>query len=574
MHPAVVLRDAASGRWLRFAHPVDIVAVHTRDEVSRALRRVEARVNTDGLWAAGFVSYDAAPAFDDALRARSGSSEPLLWFGLFNEPTEISAPATEDAAPALDWSPTLSRADYDAAIEQIKNHIADGDTYQVNFTFRLEAPCTTDAWRLFASLVDAQPASYAAFIDTGRRAICSVSPELFFTLDDDRLTSRPMKGTAGRGRFTAEDQQRAEWLHTSAKNRAENVMIVDMIRNDIGRIADVGSVAVTDLFAAERYPTLWQMTSTVTGRTRASVADIMAALFPCASITGAPKARTTAIIAALETTPRGVYTGTIGFIAPGRRAQFNVAIRTVVIDKDTATATYGVGSGVTWDSDTNAEYDECLTKARVLAARRPAFDLLETLRWTPADGYALIDQHLARVRRSADYFDRPFDDGRVREALSSAAVAFSEAPHMVRLLISADGSVRCEGRALVALPDPVRVALARTPVSSTNIFLFHKTTHREIYDTARRECPDADDVLLWNERGEVTETCIANVIVELDGQRWTPPVACGLLAGTLRDEMLARGDIRERVMTRDDLARATRITLINSVRGELSAVLV
>ena len=574
MHPAVVLRDAASGRWLRFTRPHDIIVATSIDAVGDALRRAESCVNDDGRWAAGFITYDAAPAFDDALVARSGSSEPLLWFGLFDAPESVTAPSSSADAPLPSWAPTMSRADYEAALERVKAHIADGDTYQVNYTFRLQAPCATDAWPLFASLVDAQPSSYAAFIDTGRHAICSVSPELFFTLDDDVLTSRPMKGTARRGRFADEDAATAHWLHGSEKNRAENVMIVDMIRNDIGRIADVGSVQVTELFTVERYPTLWQMTSTVTGRTRASIADIFAALFPCASITGAPKSRTTSIIADLETTPRGLYTGAIGVIAPHRRAQFNVAIRTMVIDRETTTATYGVGSGVTWDSDTNDEYDESLTKAQVLSERRPPFELLETLRWTPDDGYALLDRHLERIRRSADYFDFAVDDSAIRRALAEAVGTFSAGPQIVRVLVTSAGAVRCTGKPLVALPSPVRLSLARTPVSSKDVFLFHKTTHRVVYDAARRECPGVDDVVLWNEQGEITETTIANIVVDLDGERWTPPVTCGLLAGTLREDMLARGEIRERVLTRTDLARATRITLINSVRGELPAVLV
>lgn len=574
MHPAVVLRDAAAGRWLRFTRPHDIVVATSLDAVGDALRRVESRVNDDGRWAAGFISYDAAPAFDRALVARSGSSEPLLWFGLFDAPDEVAAPTAPVVAPLPAWAPTMAREDYDAAIARVKAHIADGDTYQVNYTFRLQAPCAIDAWPLFASLVDAQPASYAAFIDTGRHAICSVSPELFFTLHDDVLTSRPMKGTARRGRFAEEDAATADWLHDSEKNRAENVMIVDMIRNDIGRIADVGSVQVTELFTVERYPTLWQMTSTVTGRTRASIADIFGALFPCASITGAPKPRTTSLIADLETTPRGLYTGAIGVIAPQRRAQFNVAIRTMVIDRDTATATYGVGSGVTWDSDTNDEYDESLTKAHVLSERRPPFELLETLRWTPDDGYALLERHLDRLRGSADYFDFVMDDDAVRRALDEAVRTFSAEPRIVRVLVARDGAVQCTARPLVALPSPMRLSLARTPVSSTDRFLFHKTTHRAVYDAARRECPGVDDVVLWNEHGEITETTIANIVVDLDGERWTPPVTCGLLAGTLRADLLARGHIRERVLTRADLARATRIALINSVRGELPAELV
>lgn len=571
---SLVLRDAAADRWLRFADPVDIVSVSALPDVVPTLGALEARVNADGLYAAGFISYDAAPAFDRALASRCDAETPLLWFGLFRAPAVIEVPATiRDAAP-LGWAPSISRPGFDAAIARIKTHIADGDTYQVNYTFRLRATLDQSPWELFCELVQAQPTAHAAFIDTGRHAICSVSPELFFDLDGHTLTCRPMKGTARRGRFPDEDTARGEWLRTSEKNRAENVMIVDMIRNDIGRVADVGSVGVTDLFQVERYPTVWQMTSTVTGQTDASVADIIAALFPCASITGAPKARTTEIIAALETTPRGLYTGAIGVIAPHRRAHFSVAIRTVTIDTATHTAEYGVGGGVTWESEAGDEYDECLAKARVLTERRPPFQLLETMRWSPDDGYVLLDQHLARLAASAHYFDVPFNEPYARERLSHSAAACDDGSRIVRLLVDGNGATRCESAPLVAIREPVRLMLAPSPIDTSDIFLFHKTTHRALYDRARLACPGADDVVLWNAQGEITETCIANIVVNLDGTLYTPPISCGLLPGTYRAVLLARGDVRERVITREDLARSREIYVVNSVRGGLAATLV
>lgn len=571
---SVVLRDAAADRWLRFTDPVDVVSVHALPDVLPSLRAIEARVNGEGLHAAGFISYDAAPAFDRALAARTGRNGPLLWFGLFRAAEVIAPPPAAEPSAPLTWTPSISREDFDVAIARIKTHIADGDTYQVNYTFRLGARLDRSPWTLFRELVQAQNADYAAFINTGALAICSVSPELFFSLDGRTLTSRPMKGTAPRGRSSEEDTARAEWLHTSEKNRAENVMIVDMIRNDIGRVADVGTVSVADLFHVARYPTLWQMTSTVTGETDASVTDILAALFPCASITGAPKARTTDIIAALETTPRGVYTGAIGYIAPNRHAQFNVAIRTVTIDTRTDLAEYGVGGGVTWESDASDEYEECLTKARVLTERQPPFHLLETMRWSPAEGFVLLDGHLARLQASAHYFGVPVDAANIRDVLARAAATFDDSTRIVRLLIDHDGWARCESEPLVALKEPVRLMLARSPVHSRDIFLYHKTTNRALYDRARLACPGADDVVLWNERDEVTETCIANIVVDIDGELFTPPLTSGLLPGTYRAVLLARGDVRERVITVDDLARCRQIYVVNSVRGGLDATLV
>ncbi|MBP6715461.1 MAG: aminodeoxychorismate synthase component I [Acidobacteria bacterium] len=568
----MILRDAASGRWRRFANPVEVVDVRDCADVVPALRRIEARVNNDQLHAAGFVSYDAAPAFDAALAARRSPDTPLLWFGLFDHAEWIDTPVPPAESPALTWSPSVTREEYDAAIARIKTHIADGDTYQVNHTFRLHADLPHSPWEFFRELVAAQDADFAAYVDTGSLAICSVSPELFFTLDDRALTSRPMKGTTRRGRFAAEDAAQAEWLRTSAKNRAENVMIVDMVRNDIGRVAEVGTVEVSRLFDTERYPTVWQMTSTVTGRTDASVADIFSALFPCASITGAPKARTTEIIAALEPTPRGVYTGAIGTISPGRQAQFSVAIRTAVIDTASGRAEYGVGGGITWESDATDEYDECLAKARVLTERRPDFSLLETLRWDPHTGYALIDRHLDRLHTSAQYFDRRVDLTAVRAQLDRTASALTE-PHIVRLLVDRRGAPRCESAPLAPSTEPVRLALAPSPIDASDVFLLHKTTNRGVYDRARASSPDADDVILWNARGEITETTIANVIVVLNGEWWTPPITCGLLAGTARAELIETGKARERVITIDELRACEELYVVNSVRGVRRAIL-
>jgi para-aminobenzoate synthetase / 4-amino-4-deoxychorismate lyase len=344
-------------------------------------------------------------------------------------------------------------------VERIKDYLVRGHTYQVNHTFPLRASFTGDPWAFFLDLAAAQQGQYAAFIDTGPLAICSASPELFFRLDGDRLTARPMKGTAPRGRTLAEDESRIAELRRSEKNRAENLMIVDMIRNDLGRVAEIGSVAVPRLFEVERYPTLLQMTSTVTARTQASVAEILAHIFPCASITGAPKVRTMEIIRELEPQPRGIYTGAIGFIAPGRRAQFNVAIRTVLIDRERQQASYGVGSGLVWDSDAATEYAECVLKARVLTERRPSFQLLEALLWEPDSGYFLLAAHLERLANTAVYFQVPLDRPAIEAYLTEQARTLTE-PGKIRLRVALDGRFTVEVEALApevpARPDPGR----------------------------------------------------------------------------------------------------------------------
>ena len=387
--PTVALYDPDRSAWLSFRRPAVVVQAHDVNAVRPALREVERAVNAHGYTAAGFLAYEAAPAFDPALKIHSPPDVPLLWFGLFDE-TEIvrdpPAPARDERPH--DWAPSVDWPTYRRAIEDVKAHIAHGDTYQVNYTMRLRADFGGNPWSFFRSLVGGQNARYAAYVETDRHAICSASPELFFEMDGMTLRSVPMKGTAPHGATAEETRANAAWLYGSPKNRAENAMIVDMIRNDFGKIAQAGSVRVPKLFEIEDYPTVLQMTSTVEARTSASFVETLDALFPCASITGAPKARTMEIIADMEADPRGVYTGAIGYLAPDRRARFNVAIRTAVVDLVARSAEYGVGGGIVWDSDPAEEYEECRIKARVLAGgantRANSNDDAVTVRTSPS----------------------------------------------------------------------------------------------------------------------------------------------------------------------------------------------
>jgi len=572
----VVLRDEAAGRWLRFRLPVATVVADRVEDVLPGLREVERAVAERGLHAAGWVAYEAAPAFDAALAVRPPGALPLLGFGLFADPEPIDLPPAGAPAPG-DWRPDVDAAAYARAFAEIKRRIRAGDTYQVNYSYRLRcATFAADPWQAFLALVHAQRAPFGAYVAAGPWRLCSASPELFFRLDGARLESRPMKGTAARGRSAAEDRARRAGLLASEKERAENLMILDMARNDLGRVARPGTVEVLRLCAPEKYPTVWQLTSAVAAETDASVAEIFAALFPPASIVGAPKARTMEIIAGLEASPRQAYTGAIGFLAPGRRAQFNVAIRTLLADVRSGRAEYGVGGGIVWDSDLEAEQAECRAKARILAAPpRPPFDLLETMLWTPTDGIRLLELHLARLRDSAEYFDYPCDLARIRTALETLARAFPAAPQRLRLLLAKDGTPTLQSAPLAPLAsDPFfRVALARRPVDRSDVFLHHKTTHRRVYEEAKADFPGHDDVILWNEAGEVTESTIANLAVELDGALCTPPVECGLLPGVARAELLARGVLRERRISLDDLRAAPRLFLLNSVRGLFPASL-
>ncbi|MBK7091395.1 MAG: aminodeoxychorismate synthase component I [bacterium] len=580
MLPSVLLFDAANRVWLAFENPVEIITATNIEDVAASMLLVQNRVETEQLWAAGFLSYEASPAFDRSLIVHSESEFPKLWFGLYREPRRFALPddADEAADNSLKWTSSIGREEYDANICRIKNLIARGDTYQVNFTTRLRADISSDfnSASYFQSLIQDQQASYAAYLDIGDHVICSASPELFFRLDGNFITTRPMKGTVHRGRTTLEDAKLSEWLAQSEKNRAENVMIVDMMRNDLGKIAKVGSVQVPQLFALERYPTVWQMISEVTASTDASFSQIISALFPAASVTGAPKPKTMAIIADLEPEARKIYTGTIGFLSPNRRAQFSVPIRTVLIDRTLRTAEYGVGGGIVWDSNSAEEYDECQTKAKVLARRPRDFSLLETLLWTPNGGYFLLEEHLSRLNDSADYFGFEFDLAKARKSLATLYNQL-DGRQKIRLLLDRRGTITLQNDAIadVVSEVPLRLRFAKDPIDSSDVFLYHKTTNRGCYESARQSVEDCDDVVLFNREGFITETTIDNIIVKRsDGAHVTPPVSCGLLAGTYRASLLSEGKIIEDEITIEQLKRATSITVINSVRGWRNAVLV
>jgi para-aminobenzoate synthetase/4-amino-4-deoxychorismate lyase len=543
-----------------------VVSAHTIETVRPALAGIESAVR-EGLHAAGFVAYEAAPAFDSAFAAHPPTDFPLLWFGLY-ETKEIAGPC-EAPAGAIEvgpWRPLVDERQYRAAIDDIRERIAAGETYQVNYTFPFETEFRGDPEAWFERLCAAQGGLHSAFIRAGRWCVLSASPELFFRLDGGRLETRPMKGTRPRGRWTEEDRRLAAELAASDKDRAENVMIVDLLRNDMGRISLPGSVEVERLFEVERYETVWQMTSSIVSRTSAAVPEIFGALFPSGSVTGAPKVQTMSIIRALEPFPRGVYCGAIGWWSPDRRAEFNVAIRTVTADLETGVARYPVGGGITWGSTPSDEFEECRVKAVLITRERPAFDLLESLRFEE-NSYFLLNEHLARLRDSAAYFGFDLDFNRVEAVLAAQAAALTGrvGAFKVRLRAARDGSV-CTEAAPLAVPRRFRVAFAAEPVDERDPFLFHKTTNRRLYENAVATRPDCDDVLLWNRGGEVTESTIANVVIERAGDRWTPPIECGLLAGAMRARLLADGRLREAVLTRDDVRAADRLWLINSVR--------
>lgn len=527
-------------------------------DVRRVLDAVDAAARA-GLHAVGFVSYDAVPALDSALVVREAAPLPMAWFGLFDEPSSVDEAALPAPAAAQQWTLDVQRLEYDAAIAEIRHGIARGDYYQVNHTFRLHAR-DVEPFALWQQLRRAQRGAYCAFIDTGRHVIASASPELFFERDGRHIVMRPMKGTAPRGRWLEEDDARVAALAGSEKERAENLMIVDLVRNDLGRVAELGTVRVEKLCEVERWPTVLQMTSTVTARLRAetTTAQLFEALFPCGSVTGAPKVAAMRAIARLETSPRGVYCGAIGQVSPGGggRATFNVAIRTAWIDRERGVAEYGVGGGITWDSTAGDEFGEAMAKARVLTEAVAEFELVETMRLQHGT-YVRLEQHLRRLARSATYFGFADPTEAARSVLERERERQGRAGVWRVRLLAGRGSVRVEVGAMPKLAS-VTAVLAKEPVSSNDRFLFHKTT--------LKQRPRDRIELLWNERGELTEFSIGNLVLEIDGSKWTPRVSAGLLPGVFREELLERGEVRERVLVEADLERASGVWLINSVR--------
>lgn len=568
----VILKHAE--RWLHFQDPERVLIAERVEDVLPQIQEAEA----SGLFAAGFISYEAAPAFDSVLKTHVPDGFPLLCLGLFHAPKvlETIELGTVDSETVLadqealydigELTPSVSKDDFVSAIGAVKERIAQGATYQVNYTYRLNASFSGDPWAFFCELVKGQKTEFAAFVETDQFTICSASPELFFSVNNGQISARPMKGTAKRGRTFAEDWKQSQALQASEKDRAENIMIVDMIRNDIGRIAEVGCVETMSTYDVEKYPTVWQMTSTVRGKlcadaTKAST--ILKALFPCASITGAPKAKTMEIIHDLECSPRKIYTGSIGFISPQGEACFNVAIRTALIDHQNGCLEFGVGGGIVWDSDADSEYEETLTKARVLTQPRPEFQVLETMLWEPGNGIFLLNEHLQRLSKTAAFFDVPVDIYEVVQAIEN----LGDERLRVRLLVDRDGGFEVQTFPLAKGADmPLRVILATDPIDSRDLFLFHKTTHREVYDAAKAGFSGFDDVILWNERGEITEGCIANVVIRKGGKFITPPIECGLLGGTFRESLLKSGKIEEGLVMVNDLFSADEVFLVNSVR--------
>ncbi|MEN8721372.1 MAG: aminodeoxychorismate synthase component I [Alphaproteobacteria bacterium] len=561
-----------------FTTPDTILTATCLSEVPDIISAAE-RAAHNGKWVAGFIAYEAAGAFDAALTTHAPDDRlPLVWFAVFDSPQDLSPTAAdhlwadEPQSAAHDLTLPFDQQNYTRTIDKIHAYLDAGDAYQINFTMQASFRWDGSAKGLYRTLRQGQRTAHSAMIETDNWSILSVSPELFLTNDGTTLRTRPMKGTAPRGLTLMADNDAATALRDDPKSRAENLMIVDLLRNDLARVTQAGSVSVDHLFQVEHYPTLNTMTSTISGTLQADqgLADIMGALFPCGSVTGAPKKRAMEIIHELEAGPRGPYTGAIGVLNPDGTFSFNVAIRTPIVFPG-GEGRIGLGSGIVADSNAQSEYEECHLKGRFLTDPRPAFDLFETTVWRPDSGFLLLEAHLQRLATSATYFGYRFDRDEISASLARAAQSLPHQPHRIRFAINRYGAIDLRIVPLDdgAFPTQGVVAIAEDRTRSDDLFLHHKTSLRPVYDRLMGQAAKEGliDYLVMNERGEITEGSKTNLFIIRDGVWLTPPQSSGLLPGTMRAEVMADKQVREQVLTRDDLKCADALYVSNSVIG-------
>jgi para-aminobenzoate synthetase/4-amino-4-deoxychorismate lyase len=571
----VVILDDATGSERRYSDPIGIIRADCCEEVDGAFAAIEQAL-ADGHYVAGYFSYELGYLFERKLLPLLPATRPvpLLWFGIFAAseivPVEQADKGLRTHASALahEWDGEK----HCAAFEHVHALICAGDLYQANVSYRTHFAFAGDPHAFYRALKEQSGARHCAYVDDGARQILSLSPELFFAIDTcGRTTVRPMKGTAARGLTAEADLLAVAGLRASEKERAENLMIVDLLRNDLAKVAVAGSVCVDCLFGVETYPTLHQMVSSISAQRAApaNVASIVRALFPCGSVTGAPKHRAMEVIHEVETSQRGIYCGAIGHFAPDGSAHFNVAIRTLTIAD--GRGELGIGSAVVHDSRAGAEYEECRLKARFFDTVRQPLRLIETLRYTRAEGFVRGALHLSRMERSADVLGLPFDREHAWRALE-AVVRGGESAR-VRLLLDEDGSLRVETAPLAASPALWRYAISPHRVDSRDPLLKHKTSRRDLFDGELRRAAEqgCDEILFLNEKDELTEGSRSNIFVERDERLFTPHIDCGLLDGCLRRELLDQKDCIEARLARADLETADRVFLGNSLRGLIPA---
>ena len=564
MHKQTIIDFKELGLRHLFTKPIKELKTRDIDQVEALLREVEA-YQKKGFYAVGYVSYEAAPAFEKkfAVHPAPLMGEYLLYFTIHQEVETLPFPEDYEAVdlPA-NWKEEVEAPAYQEAIKIIHHHIRQGDTYQVNYTVQLSQELKEDPLAIYNRLVVEQKAHYNAFIQHDDVSIISISPELFFEQEDRLLTTRPMKGTTRRGLTNQTDLQEAAWLEADPKNRAENMMIVDLLRNDMNRISEIGSEQVTRLCQVEQYSTVWQMTSTIESRLRAEVdlVQTFQALFPCGSITGAPKISTMEIIQKTEEAPRGVYCGTIGILLPKGKRIFNVAIRTVQIQGNRAI--YGVGGGITWDSKWEGEYQETKQKSAVLYRQEPRFELLTTGRIHKGE-LTFLEQHLTRLREASRYFAYPYNEPKLlNELQEQLAHVDPSLDYRCRIALQKNGTIQLTITELTDLPASyLQAQLTEQKLDLATPFTYFKTSQRNHLATNHRE------QIFYLPDGSLLETTIGNLILEIEGKLYTPPAHLPLLDGIYRCHLLETQQVEEKLLTLNDLKNADRIYACNALRG-------
>jgi para-aminobenzoate synthetase/4-amino-4-deoxychorismate lyase len=555
-----------------FINPVEVLETYDLESVKSIFNKVQDYIDHDEFYIAGFISYEAATAFDTSLQTqRSSSSIPLVWLTVFEQVENLEFLTKNTETPILNWELNITEEEYLESFNYVQNQITQGNTYQVNLTSLYKSNDITDSFVLYRDLVFEQRGSYNSYVDTDKFSIISVSPELFFSLKDKNLTTKPMKGTIQRGRTLREDTRNYNLLNNSAKDKSENLMIVDLIRNDLGRIAKYGTVKTPDTFSVQRLKTLWQMTSEITCELNSEMGlfEIFQALFPCGSVTGAPKASTMKIIKDTEPEGRGLYCGAIGYIVPKdspMESRFSVAIRTVVLDKKTNSAYYGSGGAITFDSDMKSEFAELKAKSNILLPKNMPSGLFETMRFELSKGIIHLERHLKRLMYSLEYFGIDFKESAIRDSIDQYCCEMKETMR-IRLDVDRYGKHKMNAQKFNDTDEVRKVILHDEPIYSNNIFNFHKVADRSLFENIKRHWQSYNDVILYNERGHVTQSLMANVVVLLNDNWVTPPIECGLLPGIYREVLLERGDIIEGIITVEDFFTAEAIALINSLRG-------
>ena len=564
MHRKTVIDFRALGERYTFTQPIKELKTRNVAEVSDLLAQVES-YQEQGYYVVGYVSYEAAPAFEEKLAVHKAPllGEYLLYFTVHDSVETSPIPLIYDEVDLpSNWQEVTSAEDYEKAIAQIHHHLRQGDTYQVNYTVQLKQDLSANPFAIYNRMVVEQEAGYNAYVEHDEMAVISMSPELFFEQIDRELTTRPMKGTTKRGLTDDEDLKEAAWLEQDPKNRSENMMIVDLLRNDMNRISEVGSEHVERLCQVEQYSTVWQMTSTIKSQLRPDV-DLVAifrSLFPCGSITGAPKIATMEIIKDLELQPRGVYCGTIGLLLPNGRRIFNVAIRTIQLHK--GKAIYGVGGGITWDSTWESEYREVHQKAAVLYRKQARFKLISTGR-VSQKSLLFEDQHLERLTKASRYFAYPLDPKKLRQKIEEECqVCDVNQDYRLRIGLSKSGEIELSRQILAPLsPSFCKAKLCLQEADLNQSFTYFKTTHRPHLSLGEQE------IIYHNVVGELLETSIGNLVLKINGKLYTPPISLGILPGIYRQHLLERGQVEEKVLTLADLNQAEAIYGCNAVRG-------